>query len=336
MSGLSNMLEQLRGLDLGHALGLKPPYPRVALEIEHRGMSLVRLRTRRGGPPQLDSYRAQEAAESQAPATIFDQGLPAVDGLRDALLRLFEHAGVRPGKVSLVLPDNLAKISLLSLPERPPSRRQLEEVIRFKMRRGLPFRVSEAAMTYQFLPGEGQGVQLLVALIRRALVERYEQALESVGARPGLVDLCTPNLLNLYRNRIESAEAGGDVALLNCAATYFTLAIVRQSRLIFFRCKTYAMGQVDRPPVNGLLARELGYSLSYYEEKLAGAGIQTLFVRAAETPFDELAGQLASLDARHVELIDPLTAVAPSGTSALDPATAQRLAPALGAALGRV
>jgi len=172
-------------------------------------------------------------------------------------------------------------------------------------------------------------------LIHRPLVERYEHALESIGARPGLIDLCTPNLLNLCRDRIAAASAEGDAALLNCAGSYFSLAIVRRGRLIFLRCKTYSMGNGQPGPVDAVLARELGYSLSYYEEKLGGEGIRTLFVRSLDRPFDELKGHLAGLDAAGMELIDPVARVDPGEAGTVDAEVAQRLAPALGAVLRR-
>jgi hypothetical protein len=335
IASVSDLIEQLRGIDLERRLGLRPDYPRVALEFDRKAMTLVRLKAKRRGRPMLESYRVQTLAEPEGPATISDPALVDLERLQHTVRELFETAGVRPGKVSVVLPDNLAKLALLTLPERPPSRRQLEEVIRFKTRRGVPFKVADAAMSYQLLPSEGKSVSILVALIRRALIERYEHALEAIGARPGLVDLCTPNLLNLCRDKIEAAAGEGDVALLNCAGTYFSLAIIRRSGLAFVRCKSYAMGNGSPEPSNGQLARELGYSMSYYEEKLGGQGIRTLFVRSVEIPFEQLGPQLAALEAERVEPIDPVAALDAGEGGPVDRELAQRLAPALGAALGR-
>jgi hypothetical protein len=336
MATLSGMIEQLKGLDLERRLGLHPEYPKLAIELERESLTLVRLKAKRRGRPEIEGYHVQPLEAGDVPATIFEQSSERESRLGETLRALFEKAGIRPGKVSLVLPDNLAKLSLLTLPERPPSRKQLEELIRFKIRRGVPFKIADAMMSYQLLPSEGKGVSVFVALIRRALIERYEHALEAAGTRPGLIDLCTPNLLNLMREKIEAAGKDGDVALINCAATYFSLAIVRQGRLVFFRCKTYAMGNGQPGPVMELLSRELGYSLSYYEEKLAGSGLGTLFVRSAETPIEELHEAVGALEAGRVEPIDPVAGFdSVEGVEAVDARTAQRLAPALGAVLGR-
>jgi len=336
MSSLSEMIERFRGLRLEAALGLRPVYPHVALELDQDEITLVRLKRKRGQPPVLDGHYERKFGGATVPSTIYDPVSISIRELGRTLGELFEEAGVRAGRVSLVLPDNLAKISLLSLPERPSSRKQLDEVVRFKMRRAVPFRLSEAALAYQILPGEHKETLVLVAATRRSMVEQYEKALEMAGARPGLVDLCTPNLLNLCRAQIESsAGRGGDVAVLNCAPNYFSLAIVRQSRLIFLRCKTYSMAGDGRAELNGLLSREVAGSISYYEEKLQGKKIGTLLVRSGRTSFEEVAEKLGDLDVDNVESLDPAAGIRLEDGGRLDPSVAGRIAAVLGAAMGR-
>jgi type IV pilus assembly protein PilM len=336
MMSLSQLLERARGLDLERALGLRPDYPPVALALERGAAGLVRLRRRRRGRPLLEAYQVGELEPSSVPATIFQNDVGSIVDLSARLRTLFETTATRPGRVSLVLPDNLAKVSLLSLPEWPPSRKQLEQIIRFKMRRAVPFRLDDANLAYQLLEAEGKGLAVLVVLIRRSLLEHYEHALEAVGARVGLVDLCSTNLLNLCRDHVESAaKAGGDVALLNCTSHYFSLVIIRRGRLIFFRCKNYATGDEETGSANGTLARETASSLSYYHEKLAGERIGTMIVRSAHQSFDEIAGRLAGCGVERIEPVDTAASVELSQDSRLDPGVAQLIAPALGAAAAR-
>jgi hypothetical protein len=237
--------------------------------------------------------------------------------------------------VSIVLPDNLAKISLLTLPERPASARDLEELVRARMRRAVPFRLEDARLSFQVLAGEGREVSVLVVLVRRALVEGLERAVESIGGRVGLVDVATCNLINLCHARIEEASRdGADVALFNDASRYFSLVIFRGGRLIFFRCKTLGEeGEAEAP--NGELTREIAGSLSYYREKLDGKGIGMLFARAVHGAPPALVHALAVAEPQRIVPIDPLAVLDAGHTSALGPELAQRLAPAIGAAIGR-
>lgn len=332
MSASASWTQRLRGFDAERLLGLRPTYPPVALAFESRSASLVRL-TRRRGRSVLEAQLVRPLDAEAVPGSMFhgNGSSTGSESLAVQVRALFEGSGTRPGRVSLVLPDNLAKISLLTLPERPPNRRQLEEIVRFKMRRAVPFRLDEAVVAWELLGGEGTETSVLVSVVRRALIEHYERAVEAVGARPGLVDLCTPNLINLCRAQI-AAAGEGDVALVNCTSTYFSLVILRQSRLIFFRCKSYPDQEEALENWEALLRREVAGSISYYQEKLAGTGIGTLFVRCATRPLEALESCLGGLGVPNVLSVDPLAGVDP-GPGRIESLVAQRLAPAVGAAL---
>jgi hypothetical protein len=336
MDNLNEIVERIKGIDPERLIGLRPPYPPVALQLGSSEAVLVRLKRKRRGQPLLEAHQTRPIPERIMPASIF-QPIPAASGeLTAKLQELFEASGTRPGRVSLILPDNLAKISLVPLPERPASRKQLDELVRSKMRRAVPFKLEDARISYQVLGGSGREVSVLVMLIRRALVERLEEALSSVGARAGLIDICTPNLINLCRGPMEAASAnGGDVALLNCANNYFSLVILRNEQLIFFRCKTFAVErEPDREP-NGALAREIASSFSYYREKLAGQGVGTAFVRTVGTPYEEIESDLRALGLEGVKLIDIAGSLELAEGVHFDRDVGQWLAPAVGAALGR-
>jgi Tfp pilus assembly PilM family ATPase len=336
MSSINDILERLRSLEPEAALGLKPPYPPVALQITPGEAALVRVRRKSRGRPLLEALLARPIPEPCIPASIFQPVTGPAEDLTSRLRELFELSGTRPGRVSLILPDNLAKISLLNLPERPASRKHLEALVHAKMRRAVPFKLDEASLTYQLLPGGGREAAVLVVLVRRSLVERFEHALESLGATAGLVDISTPNLMNLYRGALNGASRnGGDAGLLNCARNYFSLVLVRDNRLIFFRCKTFVVDETLHEGPNGVLVREIASSLSYYREKLDGEAVGKIYVRSVSAPFDEIAGKLVGLGVGDVEPVDPQRGLELGEGVSLDAETAQRLAPALGAALGR-
>jgi type IV pilus assembly protein PilM len=338
MMRISSLLEPLRGLDLERALHLRPRYPAAALEVDRREMVLVRLRRRGRGKPELEVAEARPLPEQAAGTSVFRPNLGAPEEMASRLRKLLEATGTKPGRLSLVLPDNLAKISLVSLPERPPSARRLDEVLRFKLRRAVPFRLEDAVLAHQVLPGEGTGVTVLVAVMLRAVVEQYERALTAAGAKPGLVDLCTPNLYNLCRPQIMAAAAGGgDVGLLNVASGYFTLLIVRDERLVFYRCKSYSAGdsEEDLGPLDALMARELTSSLSYWRDKLGGQRLSRVLLRAVNGAATEVPPILESLGVGGVEPIDLSRGVTVPDGLHLPPAVAQRIAPAAGAAVGR-
>ncbi len=337
MSALEAILTRVKRLDPEVLLEFRPAYPPVAIEIDRGQLTLVRVKRRGRMRPILEAHRVQPAPEHAVGATIFRPNLGSVEEMTGQARELFEKSATKPGKVSLILPDNLAKVSIVSLPERPATRKQLREMLRFKLRRSVPFRLEDAVISSWALPGVGSEMHLLVAVMLRSVVEQYEAAFSAIGARPGLVDLCTPSLFNLVRPDLEKAVAeGSDTALLNSTRNYFTLMIVRADRVVFFRCKTYAAGEEEDPSGRlAVMGRELTSSLSYYEQKLSGAGIGTVFVRAVSPGPDDVVPVLDRIGVSSVRTIDPAAALEPGAGPRFAPEDGQRLAPALGAASGR-
>ncbi len=336
MSGIAGIVERIRSFNIERTLGLRPPYPPVVLQLERNSISLIRLRPQRGKKPQLEALETLAVEDGCLPASIFEAHGPDLKALTPSIQAMFERTGTRLGKVSIVLPDNLAKITLISLPERPSSRRQLEELVKAQMRRAVPFRIDESRIAYQVIEGEGRGVSIFVALVRRNLVEPWEALMSATGNRVGLIDLCTPNLINLCRQEMLQAGAQGDIALLNSDPRYFSLAIMREGKLIFFRCKSYPAGVAENGGPNGALRRETANSISYYQERLDGKGITSLFVRSTYTPIDEITAKLSGLELGRLVEIDPFRALEPGGAPQPDLDMRRRFAPGIGAAIGRV
>jgi len=330
---LSELIGRVKGFEPERWLALRAPYPPVALQIDRDGILLVRAKRRRRALPLIEAVRS--APLEGMPASIFQATTVGEDELAERLKELFERSGTRPARVSLVLPDNLAKISLITLPERPASRRQLDELVHAKMRRAVPFRLEDARLSYEVVPGNGRSVGVLIVVVRRNLIDRIERGFDRIGARVGLVDITTPNLLNLCRERLRVAsDDDRDTALLNCTPNYFSLVIVREGRLIFYRCKTYALDD-GAPGPNGVFMREMANSLSYYREKLEGQGIGRLLVRASTPPIEEFEGRLRELGCAEVEPIEPLAAVELGEGVRIEPEMSRRMSAAVGAAISR-
>ncbi len=336
MNGLRDLVRYVRHVELERVRGLRPAYPPVAVEVNPRELVLARLRRRRGRI-ELEAHASEPVPEGALGLSMLRPNVKGAEAVVATLRRLYERTGTRPGRVSVVLPDNLAKLALVPLPERPASKRHLAALIRFRLRRAVPFRLDDAVLSYQLLPGAGRSVSVLAAVMLRSVLEQYERVFEAIGARPGLVDLCTPNLYNLCRPQLQAAvEGGADAALLNCAHHYFSLMILRGGELVFFRCKSLPAGNGDDAKLDGVLQRELNSSLSYYREKLGGQGLRAILLRSVGPPIEEVASLLHELGAGPVTVVDPTTKLAlPEGVR-LEREVGQRLAPAVACAAGRV
>jgi hypothetical protein len=139
------------------------------------------------------------------------------DEVRRAVRRALE--GLGRGRVTLVLPDGLARIALIDLPRGAEPR----EYLRFRLAASLPWPASETIV--DFLPAAHGRV--VGAAVRRSTVAEYEEAAAAVGSRIERVHMAPLLALEgLVRSGARDVVHAvlGDAAL--CLATFHEGALV--------------------------------------------------------------------------------------------------------------
>lgn len=147
--------------------------------------------------------------------------------LRDVLAAALEPVARRSRDLIAVLPDAAVRVVLLdfdSLPEKPG---EAEAVVRFRLKKALPFDVERAALSYHATPDNG-GVRVVAAVALAAVVEEYESAFRDVGFSPGVVLPSTLAALGL----VEESDSTMVVKVSDSTAA---VTIVRQGTLLLFR-----------------------------------------------------------------------------------------------------
>ncbi len=312
----------------------KPRYPFLAAELNMKNFVIVRMRKEKD-KWYLANYSIKELSDNVIGYSIFHPDISSSEVLLSALKELTLKMGLKPSKVSLAIPDNIVRVSLLSLPEIPRSRKQLIEVIKWKLRKAIPFKIEDAKISYQVLEnGAKYGEKIvLVSLMLNSTIRQYEDVFRIKDFKVGLVDLATFNIYNLYRKEMLDS---GDVGLINGSYNYFTFMIFRDGKLIFFRCKNYQT-EKDLPDdeVGKFLARELNTSLSYYAEKLGGKGIKMTYFRTVGYDVERFKSIIERVGMIPHEIIDPTKVIHFGEFSDCDEVTRNQLVPALGTIVGR-
>jgi type IV pilus assembly protein PilM len=308
----------MRGRSLFDSPGLT-----TAIEIAPNRVSVVRIAEQDG------RLVVQSQASEPLPAGVVAPSLTAVnltdrDQVAAAISRVLAATGPRVTRAGLIVPDPVAKVSFVRFEKVPPRSDDLEQLIRWQVRKTAPFQVEEAQIAFSRGAAAPDGsVEFVVALARRSVVEEYEGACAGAGVHAGLVDLATFNILNAVQagTRVE-----GDWLLVAMAATYTTIAIVRGDDLIFFR---------TRPEGEGSLADLVHQTAMYYEDRLRGAGFQRLLLSGGGAAAGdlEIARVVRELEGRfgaRLEHVDPRHAVALTDRIPADAVLLDRLAPLLG------
>jgi type IV pilus assembly protein PilM len=236
------------------------PAPPIAVEIAPRFVSAIATGTQGGGP-----VITAHALEPLPPGVV----TPALNGpnvqdaaaVADAMTRVFGRLGTRPRRVALVVPDSVAKVSLVRLEQVPTRAEDLDQLIRFHVKKSAPFRVEDAQVTYSAgAVASGGGREFVVAVARADLVREYEGACEAAGAHAGLVDLATFGLVNAVL--ASEQRLAGDWLLVHLTAEYGTIVILRGEDVIFYRNR--AEGSDES------LADLVHQTAMYYEDRLGG------------------------------------------------------------------
>ena len=249
---------------------LDPTPPAAAIEVRSRSVGIVRL-AREGGT--LAAAAALDLPEGAVRLSMTQPNVldPAV--FRDTLRSVLERAGaLHVGRVALVLPDPVARVALLPSSEVAAKRRkQTEELIRFRLRKAVPFDIRDARVAFAS-PGSRTADSFLVAAIARPVLEGYEQACRDVGVEPGLVELSGLALLSAAFG----SQPPADRLLVNWDEGYVTLLLARGEWPILVR--TLA-GEAAGSPEE--VAREAANTLLYYRERLGGTALAQVVVRSA-------------------------------------------------------
>jgi Tfp pilus assembly PilM family ATPase len=242
-----------------------------------------------------------------------------------ALNRVLERVG-RPRRIGLVVPDLVAKVSLVKFEKVPARAQDLDQLVRWQVRKTAPFPIEQAQVSYQ--PGlhAADGQEFIVSLARRDVIEEYEKLCAEAGAHAGLVDLSTFNVVNAILAGQGAPDA--DWLLVNVAADYASIAILRGPHLIVFRNRT--------ADSEGTLADLVHQTAMYYEDRLKGAGFGRVILAGASAgahqagDLDDVRRSLEERLATPVESVDPRTAAALTDRITAAPALLDTLAPLVG------
>ena len=248
-----------------HAL-LSSPEPTVAIDVASDHVAIVQLDWTKHGLMLTAHARAELPCGTVTPG-VNDPNIPNPKALTNAFRSVFDQLPRQPVRVAMTVPDNSAKVSLVRFKSVPDRTADLTQLIRWQVRKSAPFRLEDAQVSYIRGERSNASQQFIVALMRRDVVEAYEQACQTAGAHAGLIDLASFNLINLAMScSVPNIEA--DWLFVHVAKEHCTFAIVRDKNLIFFRNRPIE----DENNLPDLLHQ----TIMYYHDRLGG----TRFTRA--------------------------------------------------------
>jgi type IV pilus assembly protein PilM len=175
---------------------LSDPPPDQLFEIAEYSLAWASPRD----PAQLQQEKLAERGLMASPST------PNV--LKPQLYRDALPAGKR-GTAALIIPDYATRMAILDFEQFPENEAEAMALLRFRLRKSVPFHIEEAQVSYAVQLTEPQRTEVLAVAIARPILEEYERMLVEAGYRVGLVMPSTIAAIPLCKSEQKSVEQKG-------------------------------------------------------------------------------------------------------------------------------
>jgi type IV pilus assembly protein PilM len=172
--------------------------------------------------------------------------------------------------VIVIVPDAAIRVLLLDFEALPTRPQEVDPVIRFRLKKSLPFDVEQAVVSYEVRRGSN-GVRVVTAVSPRSIIEEYEAAFRDSGYMPGVV---LPSSLAA----LGTLEGERPTLLLKVDPTNIMIAAAEHQELRLVRT-------LDNPHGAAVSAEELAEgvlpSIVFFEDTFA-AHIEQIYVGGVE------------------------------------------------------
>jgi type IV pilus assembly protein PilM len=150
---------------------------------------------------------------------------------RDALPKIAAANGARKMTTALVIPDYAVRMAILDFEEFPPKEEDRISLLRFRLRKTVPFHIEEAKLAYSVQDSRPGHLEVLAVAIANPILHEYESIFVDAGHRVGLV---VPSLIAAL-SFCEMAT-DGITLLAKCAGSTLSIGLIEQGHLRLVRC----------------------------------------------------------------------------------------------------
>ena len=243
--------------------------PRLACEITSAGVVA-------GRPGEAE----QEIVSSFAPLRpgVLAAGLKPPNftdraAVASALRQALNEISLKENQITVVIPDAAVRVLLLDFDLLPAKAAEALPIIRFRLRKLVPFEVEDAAVSYQVMPGKPGLVRVIVAVSPAAVLAEYESAVREAGYEPGVV---LPSTLAA----LAAVSAEEPSLVINRNGSSVTTAITRRNELLLHRTLELTEKEL-MPEENSLhaadeLQQSVSVAVAYFEDTLESPPRQLL------------------------------------------------------------
>jgi type IV pilus assembly protein PilM len=243
------------------------PRPRVACEITAEHVIAARAGESR---QTLEAAAARKLAEGSVTPGLQQANINRRDALVTALRDSLAAVCNRAADLCLVIPDAATRIMLLDFDTLPDKPQEADAVVRFRLKKSLPFDVDQSAVSFDS-QGTSNPVRVVAAITPRTVLEEYEGLVREAGYNPGAV---LPSMMAA----LGVVDASRPTMVIKVELGTTTFAIVDQNQLRLYR----ALENGGSAVTGDSLVDDVNTSLVYFEDRYA-VGVDRVLVAGVES-----------------------------------------------------
>jgi type IV pilus assembly protein PilM len=198
--------------------------PRLACEIAADRVLVGRLAEDRRS---LEACAARELAPGSVIPDLVEGNLRQRDAVTAAVQSALGSVAGRSHDLIAIVPDAAVRVVLLEFDALPSDPEEAVGVVRFRMKKSLPFDVDKARVSYHSQK-TADGVRVVAAVALASVVEDYEATFRDAGFSPGVV---LPSMLAA----LGAAEGQRPTLVVKVDAHTTSIAILNAGQVQLFR-----------------------------------------------------------------------------------------------------
>lgn len=269
--------------------------PKVACEIRPEGVVAARAGKKHG---EMTMAFAPLPEGALAPG-LKVPNLADRHAVTSALESALGEVNTRSDAVTLVVPDAAARVLLLDFDTLPSKAQEALPVVRFRLRKMVPFDVEGSAVSYQVMAERDGQLIALVTVMPGDVLEEYEGTLRDAGYEPGAV----------LPSTLAAAAAVDDESatlMVNHTGASVTTAITEGEEMLLHRWMDLPEEPLAREEE---LAQAVITALAWYED--------TLKRLPSAMYYAGLGGASAAAQSRWAALVEPAPRIVDLGVPEL-------------------
>lgn len=237
--------------------------PRLACEVTVDGVIAARAADKAA---RLELFTSRQLAPGTVAPGLTAPNINDHEALRAAIRGALGAVSGGSRDVIVVLPDAAIRVLLLDFETLPLKAQDIDAVIRFRLKKSLPFDVDQAAVSYD-IRREKAAVRVVAAVSPKSVVEEYEAAFRDVEYAPGVVVSSSLAALGLV-------EAQRPTLVLKVDPMNITIAAAQNQELCLIRTLENPLGYQVSPAE---LTEAVLPSVVFFEDTFA-ARVEQIFV----------------------------------------------------------